>query len=61
MEKNVLKATVKKDGRKVTVYKLKDGRYNIFLGESISLSKVENKEHSETFEENELVFVEAKP
>lgn len=58
MSNKVLKAKVKKDGRIVNVYKLKDGRYNIFLGDSISFEKIERNEHEEIFEENELVFVE---
>lgn len=53
---NVLSATVKKDGRKINVYKLTNGKYNIFLGEKLNMAKVEQKEHMETFEADELNF-----
>ncbi len=53
---NVKSATVKKDGRKVKVYKLKSGGWNIFFGDDISLTKIDNKEHQETFKDDELVF-----
>lgn len=56
MQNEVKSATVKADGRKVNVYKLKSGKYNIFLGDDISLAKVTNQEHTEQFEETELTF-----
>ena len=59
MNKNESKAinvTVKADGRKIQVYKLKDGRYNIYLGENISLDRINRGEHNETFNANELKF-----
>ena len=56
MNNNVFEATVKKDGRKIKVYKLSNGKYNIFLGEELSMSKVEKKEHMETFDANELTI-----
>jgi len=51
---NTVKAKVKKDGRIIEVYKLNDGRYNIFLGDKISLEKVNRQEHTETFNADEL-------
>lgn len=54
MSNEILKAKVKKTGETIEVYKLKDGRYNIFLGDKISLEKIEAKEHMKTFDESEL-------
>lgn len=51
---NTVKAKVKKDGRIIEVYKLNDGRYNIFLGDKISIEKVSRQEHTETFNADEL-------
>lgn len=56
MSNEVLKATVKATGKKIQVYKLRDGRYNRFLGDSLSIEKLEDKEHLETFEGKELEF-----
>jgi len=56
MENNVKTATVKKDGRKVKVYKLNTGKWNIYFGDDITLAKVYNNEHSEQFDESELKF-----
>lgn len=54
----VFDVTVIKDGRKIKVYKLKNesGRYNIYLGDSITIEKVSKQEHTETFDEKELKF-----
>lgn len=60
MSNEVLKATVKATGKKIQVYKLRDGRYNRFLGDSLSIDKLEGKEHLETFEEKELEFKKTK-
>ncbi len=51
---NTIKAKVKKDERIIEVYKLNDGRYNIFLGDKISMEKVNRQEHVETFNADEL-------
>lgn len=56
MSNEVLKATVKATGKKIQVYKLRDGRYNRFLGDSLSIEKLDNQEHLQTFEEKELEF-----
>lgn len=57
MSNPILKAKVKKDGREIQVYKLTDGRYNRFLGDSISEEKVVKKEHEETFNADQLEFI----
>lgn len=57
MTNKILKAKVKKDGRVIEVYKLRDGRYNIFLGDKISLDKITKSEHTETFSADELEFI----
>jgi len=54
---NTVKAKVKKDGRIIEVYKLNDGRYNIFLGDKISIEKVNRQEHTEVFNADELEFL----
>lgn len=56
METNVKNAKVKKDGRKIQVYKLKSGGWHIFLGEKLTMAAVEANKHSETFTEDELIF-----
>lgn len=56
------KAKVKGTDRIVTVYKLKnatgDKVWNIYLGDEISLPKITNKEHMETFSNSELEFID---
>lgn len=44
MSSNTINAKVKKDGRIIKVYKLNDCRYNIFLGDKISIEKVNNEQ-----------------
>lgn len=56
MSNKILTVKVKKDGRTIEVYKLKDGRYSIFLGDKLTVEKLETGEHQETFNENELQF-----
>lgn len=57
MSNPVLKVRVKKTGALVQVYKLNHGAYNVFLGEKISITAIENKEHMKTFEANEVEIV----
>lgn len=56
MSNKILTVKVKKDGRTIQVYKLRDGRYSIFLGDKLTVEKLETGEHQETFNENELQF-----
>lgn len=67
MSNNIMKAKVKKIGLNqyrvgvdeeiIEVYKLKDGRYNVFLGDKISAAAVEKGEHMKTYSESELEFI----
>lgn len=64
MEKNenVIDATVKASGEQIKVYKLKREKeddeeiFNRFLGNDITLEKVENGLHTQQFKRNELTF-----
>jgi len=53
---NILNAKVRSTGETIQVFKLKDGRYNIYLGENITLEKIDNKEHMRVFEKDDLIL-----
>lgn len=54
----VLNAKVKADGRKIQVYKIKNTEtFNIYLGDKISMDRVTNGEHNETFTADQLEFI----
>jgi hypothetical protein len=57
MSNLILIAKIKKTGETIEVYKLRDGRYNKFLGDSISVSKLEAGEHMKTFDSSELEII----
>lgn len=55
MSNPILKAKIKKTGEVIQVYRLSQGSgYNIFLGDRISITAVENGEHMKTFEPHEI-------
>lgn len=59
MSNKILKAKVKSSVQQnvIEVYKLSDGRYNIYLGDKISAAAVEKGEHMKIYSESELEFV----
>ena len=54
MNNKILKARVKKTGEVIEVYKLNDGRFNRYMGEKISVSKIDQEEHKQIFTEDQL-------
>jgi hypothetical protein len=54
MNTDIFKAIVKATGKEIQVYKLKDGRYNRFLGDTLSIEKLDAKEHLQTFDASDL-------
>ena len=59
MSNQILKAKVKNSVQQnvIEVYRLQDGRYNVYLGDKINVQKVESGEHKKIYEESELEFV----
>lgn len=55
---DVRTANVKGTNRTVQVYKLKQGnKWNIYLGDKLTMSAIEKKQHTETFTADQLEFI----
>jgi hypothetical protein len=58
MSNPAVKAFVKSTGKMIQVYRLNSGGYNRFLGENISVTSLDAKEHLQKFTDEELEIIQ---